>query len=499
MRISCVNDRHHLSRLASASASASASFLVVGFVVLFGSNLNNQILADIAVDVDLDLLVWESRADLLLGGRHHPITFANDTHGFVLSGSTLESSYTSDFLVYEEATDTWKDLSNTDSAFPGMARSLGYGVAATLDCDNTKAYLGFGAAESGQRLTDLWEFDMSTHKWRSLADFPGDGRRHPAMTFVEPVGEIHVGMGDGNEGNYNDWWSYNIANDEWSQLPGFPSSQRHHPFSFSIDSDSYVGFGHSTGYDPYIERDWYKYDTLEGKWNREADFVSYALEVNSTVTISSENSTNIEAAERNHVLSPVTTEARVAGTQFTVTDSCDGNQTFGFILSGDGNDHGHMPTGEFHVFDPRSKDEYSTWHSLPPHPGFSRWAPGSFVLQGSTRVYMMGGYDREIGVLFADMWTMNLAPLFDDDNEITLSDIATNITTSPGVTNSSIIENNIIEDSDEDSDKEFGNEKYKPSDQMLPYTNSSTPGLNMSIRYCCWLLLVLVSSLSLVF
>jgi len=99
------------------------------------------------------------------------------------------------------------------------------------------------------------------------------------------------------------------------------------------------------------------------------------------------------------------------------------------------------------------------------------------------------------------MWTMNLAPLFDDedDNEITLSDIATNITTSPGVTNSSIIENNIIEDSDEDSDKEFGNEKYKPSDQMLPYTNSSTPGLNMSIRYCCWLLLVLVSSLSLVF
>ena len=89
------------------------------------------------------------------------------------------------------------------------------------------------------------------------------------------------------------------------------------------------------------------------------------------------------------------------------------------------------------------------------------------------------GYDREIGVLFADMWTMNLSPLFDDDNdnEITSSDIATNITTSPGVTNSSI--NDI-------------------TDQMLPYINSSTSGLNMSIRYCSWLLLVLVSSLSLV-
>jgi len=458
---------------------------VLGFIVLLGSNSNNQILADIA-DVDPDLLVWESRAELPLGGRHHPIAFANDTHGFVLSGSTLQSSYTSDFLMYEEATNTWRDLSNTDSAFPGIARSLGYGVAATSDCDNTKAYMGFGAAESGQRLTDLWEFDMSTHNWKRLAEFPGDGRRHPAMNFVEPVGEIHVGMGDGNEGNYNDWWSYNIANDEWQQLAGFPSSQRHHPFSFSINSDSYVGFGHSSGYDPYIERDWYKYDSLEGTWNREADFASYALEVNSTVTIFSENSTNIDDVEieRSSVLSPVTTEGRVAGTQFTVTGSCNSSQTFGFILSGDGDDHGHMRTGEFHVFDPRSKDEYSAWHSLPPHPGHSRWAPGSFVLQGSTRVYMMGGYDREIGVLFADMWTMNLSPLFDDnnnDNEVTLSDIATNITTSSGI------------------GEEFGNATLNSSDQMLSYISSSTPGLNMSIRYCCWSLLGLGLLLSVVF
>lgn len=420
---------HYLSR------SLSSSFLIVGFglvVVLFGST-TNQILAADFNNVNPKSLVWESRAELPLGGRHHPITFANATHGFALTGSTLQSSYTSDFLIYEEATDTWTDVSNTNSAFPGTARSFGYGVAGTSNCNNdnangntntnTKAYLGFGADASGQRLTDWWEFDMSTHNWKRLAEFPGNGRRHPAMNFVEQVGEIHVGLGDGNGGNYNDWWSYSIANDEWQQLLDFPSSPRHHPFYFSIDTDSYVGFGHSSS---YIERDFYRYDSLERTWNREEDFASYALggDSNSTDTLSS-------AIGRNAVALPVTTEARVAGTQFTITGgSCNSDQqTYGFILSGDGDDHGYMETGEFHVFNPMmSEDEYSpSWYSLPPHPGLSRWAPGSFVLQGSSQVYMIGGYDRQMSILYADMWTMNLEPLFDDDEGISSGRIRSSI------------------------------------------------------------------------
>ena len=427
-------DARHLSR-SPLSKSSSSSFLILFglvFVVLFGS-CTTQILAaaDINDDDPTNLLVWESRAALPLGvGRHHPITFANATHGFVLTGSTLQSSYTSDFFIYEVATNKWTDVSNTNSAFPGIARSFGYGVTATSnncnndnDSTNTKAYLGFGAGDSGQRFTDWWEFDMSTHNWKRLAEFPGNGRKHPAINFVEPVGEIHVGLGDGNGGNYNDWWSYSIANDEWQQLADFPSSPRHHPFYFSIDTDSYVGFGHSSS---YIERDLYRYDSLERTWNREEDFASYALggDINSTDTFSS-------AIGRNSVALPVTTEARVAGTQFAITGSCnnssDNQQTYGFILSGDGDDHGYMETGEFHVFNPMtSEDEYSpAWYSLPPHPGFSRWAPGSFVLQGSSQVYMIGGYDRRMGILYADMWTINLDPLFDDDGGM-VSDDATN-------------------------------------------------------------------------
>ena len=343
--------------------------------------------------VDPNSLVWEARAEFPGGGRHHPIMFANATHGFLLSGSTMEASYTSDLWMYEAETDIWTDLSGTDSAFPGAPRSFGYGVASTSDCGNSKVYLGFGAGEGQQRFNDWWEFDMSTHNWKRLMDFPGEPRRHPAMNFVEPLGEIHVGLGDGYFGNYNDYWSYDIHNDDWRQLDDFPSTERHHPFYFAIDTDSYVGLGHSSA-ETFIERDWYRYDALENTWFRQEDFASYALDTLDTGVA-------------------VTTEARVAGTEFSVSGSCGSDRTLGFVLSGDGDNHGTIESGEFHVFDPT---ENAIWHSLPPHPGFSRWAPGSFVLQGSSRAYFFGGYDREQQILFSDLWTIDLSPLFAEDS-----------------------------------------------------------------------------------
>lgn len=325
---------------------------------------------------------------------------------------------------------------------------------------------------------------MSTHNWRQLAEFPGEGRRHPAMNFVEPVGEIHVGLGDGYSGNYNDWWSYNIENDEWRQLDDFPSSKRHHPFYFSIDTDSYVGLGHSSGYAPFIERDWYRYDSLDGTWNREEDFASYSL---GTLSSSENDSMNIDIdIDRTSSMPvPVTTEARVAGTQFSVAGSCNSDQTLGFVLSGDGDDHRAMETGEFHVFDP-ANDDNSIWHSLPPHPGFSRWAPGSFVLQGSSRAYLLGGYDRQSQELFSDLWTIDLEPLFDD--EFMLSD--DNNTTTFTAFNNDVNE--------EDSQ----NDTSGPLDQKasgLEYSDSSSSALTtIGFRYCIWSLLVVMSSLALV-
>lgn len=242
---------------------------------------------------------------------------------------------------------------------------------------------------------------MSTLEWKPLADFPGPARRHPAMNVVESTTnggwEIHIGLGDGFEGNLNDWWVYTIDTDTWRQVPDFPSNPRHHPFYFAIGSTSYAGLGHA---DFSIERDWYSIQNEV--WTRLPDF----------------SSSSLEEGEEDIV---VTTEARVAGAQFSITQN---GKSLGFVLSGDGDDHRTMLTGEFHAFVP----EVGLWKALPPHPGTSRWAPGSFVLRGTTQVYFMAGFDRSTAILYNDMWKIDVQDLFqeaevEDDAEVTTAPV----------------------------------------------------------------------------
>ena len=378
---------------------------------------------------------WQSKSSYSAGvGRHHPITFANETHGFVLGGTTENSREANDFYIYDEATDSWTDISPSAAPFP--PRSFGYGIVLN-ERNHPKAYLGFGASTVGgfgDRLNDLWELDMSTLQWKQLASCPGLGRRHPSMVpvydSIEKRWYIHVGLGDGwidtgnrfEFSNFNDYWSYDIDSDAWTQLPDFPSSKRHHPFFFGIGDVSYTGLGHSDGDQPYIERDFYSYSVSDQAWTRDADFASYQLFGDSA------------AGATRPTPQLETTEARVAGTEFSIvlplvgdsspnaTDGLSG--AIGFVLSGDGDDHGGMEEGEFHAFYPSTNIDGITWGKLPPHPGRSRWAPGSFVMRGTARAYFTSGYDRETSSLLSDVWMIDLSWLFGGTSGTVVDDIA---------------------------------------------------------------------------
>jgi hypothetical protein len=70
-------------------------------------------------------------------------------------------------------------------------------------------------------------------------------------------------------------------------------------------------------------------------------------------------------------------------------------------MSGDGDDHRKMNTGQLHAFYPNTAKK---WRTLPSHPGVSRWAPGSFVMRGSARARVKGilhtsGYEHSTGKL----------------------------------------------------------------------------------------------------
>lgn len=290
---------------------------------------------------------WVQVADIPTG-RHHPISFSLEGKGYAVTGSNSSSQPTKDFYQYDPVTNSWDTLVD----FPGTARSFGIGTVL-----NGRAYIGFGATLT-QYLDDFWRYDPQSDQWTQLATCPCSGRRHPAMIGI--ANRIYVGLGDDASGDLNDWWMYNVDTDSWTSIANLPGQPRHHPFQFNAGGEIFAGLGHSGN---VIYRDWYKLDTASNTWTRKKFFPG---------------------------------EGRVAGTQFNWNSA-------GFVLSGDGDNHSFMPTGEMWRYTP----DNDSWSQFTPHPGVSRWAPGSFVI--NNEVYFFGGLNRQSAQYPRSVWKFDLA------------------------------------------------------------------------------------------
>ncbi len=307
----------------------------------------------------------------------HSFGFAINNTGYLVTGNVLDQFglpiSVDDFYSYSPDTDTWTQLDD----FPGGRR--GYAIG---DVWNNKAYLGFGLGVNGttgfeEYRNDLWEFDPATSSWTELTSCPCLARTHPA--FLTHQGNIYVGLGGSSIGNLNDWWQYNIATDTWTAKADFPSHERHHPYQFAIGDYVYVGFGHGTQGDVIYDA-WYRYNPSDNTW----------LEVQ-----------NLPA------------EGRVAGTQFS-------HGEYGYVLSGDGDDHASMTSGEFWKYDAVTDG----WEQMPSHPGDSRWAPASFILDD--HIYIVNG--SSFGIYQSEVYKFSLS---EDPLNVDEIDNAIDMTVSP--------------------------------------------------------------------
>tara|TARA_B100001142_G_C14336471_1_gene656103 strand:+ start:326 stop:2287 length:1962 start_codon:yes stop_codon:yes gene_type:complete len=294
--------------------------------------------------------------------RHHPITFANDRYGYVIAGQNFKGTDLDDVFRYDSQENLWVQLSD----FPGGPRGYSYGVS-----DGVYAYMGFGSNSSGYP-NDWWRYDLENDTWEELANFPSNGRDHPAMILCD--NKIFVGLGSSDVGNLGDWWEYDIITNNWDQKADFNFGDRHHPFYFSINGVPFVGFGHgnSVSDNLVIYNDFYKYDINMNNWIQLSNFPS---------------------------------EGRVAGTQFSFNGK-------GYVLSGDGDDHGPLDSGELWEYNPNS----DTWTQLTSHPGGARWAPGSFVI--GCNVFLTSGFDAESNTYYNDLVSFKLSDECGCDDEL---------------------------------------------------------------------------------
>ena len=313
---------------------------------------------------------WDFLGYYNADGRHHPITFSNSRYGYVIAGQNGEGQYLKDMFRYDSYENIWVQLED----FPGEERGYAYGVSNDL-----YGYIGFGS-NSNSYLNDWWRYDMTNDAWEELAPFPFIGRNHPAMILVD--NKIFVGMGSVDGENLDDWWEYNILSNTWTQKSDFPFGKRHHPFYFGIDNVPYVGFGHGNdeNFNMLIYNDFYKYDIISDGW----------VELNAFPS-----------------------EGRVAGTQFSVNGK-------GYIMSGDGDDHGPLDSGELWEYQP----EEDSWIQLLSHPGGARWAPGCFVIDCS--IYLTSGFEAESGTYYNDLLKYKLSEDCGctDQNALNYNDLA---------------------------------------------------------------------------
>jgi len=286
---------------------------------------------------------------------NHSYGFSLDGKGYIVAGESTDG-YTDAMYEYDPAADAWTALPD----FPGAAR--GYTIG---DQWNGQAWMGFGLSNSGY-LNDLWVFDPSSGEWTEKASCPCTARTHPA--FIAEGDKVFVGLGGGPNGDMDDWWEYDMATDSWSQKPDFPGSERHHPYQFGIDGMIYVGFGHNG---PNIYNEMYRYDPSTEAWTEVASLPA---------------------------------EGRVAGTQFA-------HNGMGYALSGDGEDHSSMEEGELWQYDPTA----DAWFQWPSHPGMSRWAPASFVL--NDEVYLINGMSYDPGEFdyMESNWKLAMQPTLAND------------------------------------------------------------------------------------
>jgi len=298
--------------------------------------------------------------------RHHPITFTLNDLGYVLMGVPGSPS----MYAYNATLGAWTTPRLSSGYPPWREYAYGVSVGGKAFGNEQVAFLGLGRAGS-TILRDWYQFDGEIFTVR--ASMPV-GHYHPAMVAVETEERgwsVYVGAGGGSSGNLKDWYEYSVDDDTWTRRADLPGPERHHPYYWDARVGdkhyAYVGFGHGYGTvaNPRgIFNDVYRYDPDEQSWEQMADFPG---------------------------------EARVAGTQFTLhSDPVTGNDR-PFVLSGDGDDHSSMETGELWEYMPVS-DSW-LWH--PPHPGNSRWAPGAFVI--GCDVYFTCGYDRRLGWLRKDL------------------------------------------------------------------------------------------------
>jgi hypothetical protein len=183
-------------------------------------------------------------------------------NNFYTGSGTLSSSVQVDDLYeYDSLSDSWL----TKASIPG-----GVELAATSPfVINGKAYVCDGALPGSFNYnTTLWQYDPVADSWAAMDTFPGIPGYTATSFSIGPYGY----MGLSYSPYFNTFYRYNSLTNVWDTIPPFPGEARQSASSFVINGVAYVGLGNNQNHNTINCTDFYRYDTLSGRWSAIATF-----------------------------------------------------------------------------------------------------------------------------------------------------------------------------------------------------------------------------------
>ncbi|CAB9500034.1 Kelch repeat type 1-containing protein [Seminavis robusta] len=296
-------------------------------------------------------------------------------------------------------------------------------------CGNFKIAWGFfdngtyglgGKTTQTPRPKDWYSFDGT--EWTRLADFPGAGRTHPAVSAEG--GKVWVGGGFGElcetdadpceaqefyyprdkdprgyAWNLRDTWIYDVPTDTWERGANLPYPI-HHPLHFGMDGGAYILGGHAAAI--IYNNVWRHNFLVDGtdSWSEMAPFPGPGRVA----------ATQFDHAGKGYIIGG---EMAIKGNN--LMDGWPNGAAYGMSTdSSIKEDHRSMPTNEVLEYDP----VLNQWNNdLPPVPDSgSRWAGSNFVIDNY--IYVFNGVIRKGHYHFGNFtqdwpqqgWRMYLGP-----------------------------------------------------------------------------------------
>ena len=254
-------DKHRQYACAFASSNR-------GYV--FGGQDKNGYLNDLW-EYDPILNTWTEKTPLPDLGRGGSSFFVIDSIAYITGGKNDESFALKEVWAYNINQDTWEqknDLSVTKWRASAAATDL-------------KGYLLFGSYIDTSFSSELFEYDPIMDSWSVVSTFPNVGRTYASINAIGNSLYIFGGQ-DSIKTFYNDMWQYKIATSTWLELDSLPAYRRRGGMSFNNGTNIF----YTTGVDQTPARivDIWKYALFTGL-GETVKISSFKLYTNPTVGI----------------------------------------------------------------------------------------------------------------------------------------------------------------------------------------------------------------------